>query len=80
MALRDYKNGKSLLENRVGRLLPIGNSKDAIASEVEEQQRRRVLDKVWTSVEKAIGQMRNVLLSQLQDSSRSVEEQEKTLE
>ncbi|PPQ75995.1 hypothetical protein CVT26_005947, partial [Gymnopilus dilepis] len=80
MALRDYKNGKSLLENRAGRLLPIGNSKDAIASEVEEQQRRRVLDKVWTSVEKAIGHMRNVLLSQLQDSSRSVEEQEKTLE
>ncbi|KDR72595.1 hypothetical protein GALMADRAFT_252744 [Galerina marginata CBS 339.88] len=80
MALRDYKKGKFLLENRPGQLIPIENSKDAIASEAAEQQRRRVLDKVWTSVEKAISQMRSVLVLQLQDSSRSVEEQEKTLE
>ncbi|KAF8899761.1 exocyst complex component sec5 [Gymnopilus junonius] len=80
MALRDYKKGKFLLENRPGQLLPTGNSKNAIASEVAEQHRRRILDKVWASVEKAIGQMRSALVSQLQDSNRSVEEQEKTLE
>jgi exocyst complex component 2 len=31
-------------------------------------------------VEKAMGEMRNMLVSQLQDPRRSVEEQEKTLE
>ncbi|KAH9477787.1 Exocyst complex component SEC5B [Psilocybe cubensis] len=80
IALRDYKKGKYLLENRPGQLLPIGNFKDTITADAAEQQQRRILDKVWTSVEKAIAQMRSVLISQLQDSSRSVEEQEKTLE
>jgi len=78
--LRDYKKGKYLLENRPGQLLPIGTPKDAVASKIAEQQQKRVLDKVWNSVEKAMGEMRNVLISQLQDSTRSVEEQEKTLE
>ena len=80
MALRDYKKGKYLLENRPGQLLPIGTLKDAVASKIAEQQQKRVLDKVWSSVEKAMGEMRNMLISQLQDSTRSVEEQEKTLE
>jgi hypothetical protein len=80
MALRDYKKGKYLLENRPGQLLPIGNTKDSAESEIAEQHQRRVLDKVWSTVEKAMGEMRNILISQLQDSSRSVEEQEKTLE
>jgi exocyst complex component 2 len=38
------------------------------------------LNKVWGSVEKAMGEMKKVLVAQLQDSARSVEEQEKTLE
>ncbi|KAF8970220.1 exocyst complex component Sec5-domain-containing protein [Flammula alnicola] len=80
IALRDYKKGKYLLENRPGQLLPIGNAKDNIASEAAGQHQRRVLDKVWNTVEKAMGEMRSILISQLQDSSRSVEEQEKTLE
>lgn len=78
--MRDYKKGKYLLENRPSQLLPIGTTKDNVASEAAEQQRRRVLDKVWVTVEKAMGDMRSVLISQLQDPSRSVEEQEKTLE
>jgi exocyst complex component 2 len=77
--MRDYKKGKFLLESRPGQLLPIG-SKDGQASPAEEQQQRRILDKVWASVEKAMNEMRNTLLSQLQDPSRSVEEQEKTIE
>lgn len=80
MALRDYKKGKFLLESRPGQLLPIGTAKDGQASVAAEQQQKRILDKVWGSVEKAMGEMRNVLVSQLQDPRRSVEEQEKTLE
>lgn len=72
--------GKYLLENRPGQLLPTGNLKDPVAAKIAEQQQKRVLDKVWSSVEKAMGEMRNMLISQLQDSTRSVEEQEKTLE
>ncbi|KAJ7755359.1 exocyst complex component sec5 [Mycena maculata] len=80
IAMRDYKKGKNLLETRPGQLLPIGNAKDGETSAVAEQQQKRILDKVWGSVEKAMGEMRNVLLAQLQDPRRSVEEQEKTLE
>lgn len=80
MALRDYRKGKYLLENRPGQLLPIGNAKDPMSLEVAEQQQRRVLYKIWNIVEKSMGELRRVLISQLQDSSRSVEEQEKTLE
>ncbi|KAJ7096741.1 exocyst complex component sec5 [Mycena belliarum] len=80
VAMRDYKKGKFLLESRPGQLLPIGNAKDGEASLAAEQQQKRILDKVWGSVEKAMGEMRNVLFSQLQNPRRSVEEQEKTLE
>lgn len=78
--MRDYKKGKYLLESRPGQLLPIGTTKDTPATAAAEQQQKRVLDKVWGSVEKAMTEMRNVLYSQLQDSTRSVEEQEKTIE
>jgi len=46
----------------------------------QQQQQKRILNKVWASVEKAMGELRKVLLNQLQDGMRSVEEQEKTLE
>jgi exocyst complex component 2 len=78
--MRDYKKGKFLLESRPGQLLPIGGSKDGQASASAEQQQKRILEKVWGSVEKAMAEMRNVLLSQLQDPSRTLEEQEKTIE
>jgi exocyst complex component 2 len=77
--MRDYKKGKFLLESRPGQLLPIG-TKDGQASAAEEQQQKRILDRVWDSVEKAMTEMKNMLQSQLQDPSRSVEEQEKTIE
>ncbi|KAJ3567835.1 hypothetical protein NP233_g6101 [Leucocoprinus birnbaumii] len=80
VAMRDYKKGKYMLESRSSQLLPVGISKDNAASVAAEQQQKRVLEKVWVSVEKAMGEMRNVLNAQLQDSSRSLEEQEKTLE
>jgi len=80
MALRDYKKGKYLLENRPGQLLPIGNAKDPMSLKAAEHQQRHVLYKVWNMVEKSMGELRKMLMSQLQDSNRSVEEQEKTLE
>jgi exocyst complex component 2 len=77
--MRDYKKGKFLLESRPSQLLPIG-TKDGQTSASAEQQQKRILDKVWGTVERAMGEMRNILISQLQDPNRSVEEQEKTIE
>lgn len=77
--MRDYKKGKNLLESRPGQLLPF-NTKDNQASGNNEQQQKRILEKVWASVEKAMGEMKNVLLSQLQDPTRTLEDQEKTIE
>lgn len=79
-AMRDYKKGKFLLESRPGQLLPIGSTKDGQASATAGQQQKRILDKVWATVEKVMTEMRNDLLAKLQEHSRSVEEQEKTLE
>ncbi|KAJ3732617.1 exocyst complex component sec5 [Lentinula guzmanii] len=95
VAMRDYKKGKLLLDTRPGQLLPISASKDKDKDDkgggtggsrptgptsAEQQQQKRILDKVWGNVEKAMGEMRNVLLGKLRESGRSVEEQEKTLE
>lgn len=79
-ALRDYKKGKMLLETRPGQLLPIGTPNDGQSLAAAEKQQKRILNKVWVTVEKAMGEMRKVLLAKLQDPSRTVEEQEKTIE
>lgn len=76
--MRDYKKGKFMLESRPEQLLPVGNtsSKDSVIPE----QQKRILDKVWSTVEKVMAEMRNLLLVQLQDPSRTVDEHEKTIE
>jgi exocyst complex component 2 len=68
------------METRPGQLLPFSNAKDGQVSASADQQQKRILEKVWGSVEKAMGEMKNALLSQLQDPSRTLEEQEKTME
>ena len=78
--MRDYKKGKFLLESRPNQLLPIGAAKDGQSSASAVVQQKRILDKVWATVERVMTEMRNDLLSKLQEPSRSVEEQEKTLE
>lgn len=79
--MRDYKKGKHLMETRPGQLLPINtNSKDKQVVAAAEQQQKRILEKVWMSVEKAMVEMKKSLTAQLQNASRGVEEQEKTLE
>lgn len=69
-----------MMESRPGQLLPIGSTKDGQASLVAQQQRKRILDRVWSAVERVMSEMRNQLQAKLQEPSRSVEEQEKTLE
>jgi exocyst complex component 2 len=68
------------LENRPGQLLPIGQMKDDVNSLSEQQRQKRILNKVWAIVEKAMANMKKVLVTQLEDSNRSVDEHEKTLE
>lgn len=79
-ALRDYKKGKFMLESRPGQLLPIGTTKDGSSKAAAAQQQKRILDKVWGAVEKAMSEMRSVLLAKLENPARSVDEQEKTIE
>ncbi|KAG5643067.1 hypothetical protein DXG03_001595 [Asterophora parasitica] len=80
VAMRDYKKGKLLLESRPGQLLPSGTPKEGQSAASGDQQHRRILERVWGSVEKAMGEMRNVLISQLQDPTRTLEDHEKTIE
>ncbi|KAI0694957.1 exocyst complex component Sec5-domain-containing protein [Cytidiella melzeri] len=79
-AMRDYKKGKFLLESRPGQLVPIGSTKDGQRSAAAEQQQKRILNKVWSMVERVMGEMRKQLNAKLEEPSRSVDEQEKTLE
>jgi exocyst complex component 2 len=79
VALRDYKKGKFLLESRPGQLLPLPSSNASNIKEAEAKQ-KKILDKVWASVEKAMGELRNSSLALLKDHRRSVEEHEKTIE
>lgn len=78
--MRDYKKGKFMMESRAGQLLPISAPKDSQSAIIAERQQKRILDKVWGTVEKAMGEMRTLLVNQLQESGRPVEDQEKTIE
>ncbi len=69
-----------MLENRPSQLLPIGSMNDEPASIAAQQRQKRILNKVWASVEKAMAELKKVLVTHLQEPSRSVEEHEKTLE
>lgn len=76
-ALRDYKKGKYLLESRPGQLLPSGSN--FTGANVDIQQ-KRIFDKVWGAVEKVMADMRTQMINRLKESSRMVEEHEKTIE
>jgi exocyst complex component 2 len=69
-----------MMESRAGQLLPISAPKDSRSAVIAEQQQRRILDKVWGTVEKAMSEMRTLLLNQLQEPGRPIEEQAKTIE
>ena len=69
-----------MMESRAGQLLPITAPKDSQNAIIAERQQKRILDKVWGTVEKAMGEMRTQLVNQLQEPGRPVEDQEKTIE
>ncbi|EJD54829.1 hypothetical protein AURDEDRAFT_179883 [Auricularia subglabra TFB-10046 SS5] len=77
-AMRDYKKGKFLLDTRPGQLLPGGQVLTDTAD--ANRQQRRIFDKVWTAVEQVMAEMKNLLVSQLKDPARGVDEQEKTID
>ncbi|TDL24651.1 hypothetical protein BD410DRAFT_838154 [Rickenella mellea] len=56
------------------------SSPSASSSISVEAQQKRILDKVWATVERVMGEMKSVLLNQLRETNRAVEEQEKTIE
>lgn len=80
LAIRDYKKGKYILENRPSQLLPLGAMTDDASFFSAQQRQKRILNKVWAIVEKAMADMKGSLVSQLEDPNRSVEEHGKTLE
>jgi len=69
-----------MFESRAGQLLPINVPKDSQNAIIAEQQQKRILDKVWSTVEKAMGEMRTLLVDQLREPGRPIEDQEKTIE
>ncbi|WVF68144.1 hypothetical protein IAT40_002907 [Kwoniella sp. CBS 6097] len=71
-ALREYKKGSFLQTSRTGQLIPGVNA--------SREQQKRVFDKVWSSVEAIMADMRDKLDAGLKDPSRSIEEQERTIE
>lgn len=75
VALRDYKKGKFLLETRPSQLVPV-----TINTATQRRQQRRIIDKVWGTVEKVISDMKIGLLAQLAEPARGIEAQERTIE
>ncbi|KAI9568121.1 exocyst complex component Sec5-domain-containing protein [Boletus coccyginus] len=78
-ALRTYNKGKFLRDSRQGQMIPVESSANGKPDSAASEQ-KRILDKVWSNVEKVMAEMKSLLLSKLQEPSRSVEEQEKTIE
>ncbi|KAH7882412.1 exocyst complex component Sec5-domain-containing protein [Phlebopus sp. FC_14] len=79
-ALRNYNKGKFMLDSRPGQIIPVETAGDGKPEASAEFQQRRILEKVWSNVEKVMGEMKSLLMYKLQEPGRSVEEQEKTIE
>lgn len=75
-ALRDYKKGTFLNTAKSGQLIPGLPANNAH----QREQQKRIFDKVWSSVEKIMEDLRVTLDGHLKDHNRSIEEQEKTVE
>ncbi|KAG9001171.1 hypothetical protein FRB93_012253 [Tulasnella sp. JGI-2019a] len=79
-AMRDYKKGKFLFESKPGQLLPTATGTSAGSQSGAAASEKRIFDRVWKAVEQVMSEMQATLLAQLKEPSRSVEEQEKTIE
>ncbi|KAK4057640.1 Exocyst complex component S5 [Microbotryomycetes sp. JL221] len=76
VALQAYKKGRFILASRPEQLLglPIATTPQ------QQQQQKRIYDKVWGQVEKIIGDLRTTLGKRLRDTKRGLDEIEKTIE
>ncbi|GAA6063763.1 hypothetical protein JCM10212_002715, partial [Sporobolomyces blumeae] len=76
VALAAYKKGRYILASRPAQLLglPIPTTPQ------QQQQQKRIYEKVWGQVEKIVGDLRATLGKRLRDTKRGVEEVEKTIE
>jgi len=74
-----YKRGSNMLDSRPGQVLNL----PAPSNPEELAQQKRIFDKVWLEVEKVVNDFKSKLLAKLatwSDSSKPVEEIEKTIE
>ncbi|KAM0755622.1 hypothetical protein T439DRAFT_295613 [Meredithblackwellia eburnea MCA 4105] len=76
VALQAYKKGRYILASRPAQLLGLPVATTA----QQQQQQKRIYDKVWGQVEKIIGDLRATLGKRLRDTKRGLDEVEKTIE
>jgi exocyst complex component 2 len=78
-ALRDYKKGQFLTKSSSKSASPLPGLPPATTPQQREQH-KRIYDKVWSSVERIMSDMRVKLDKGLKDPNRAIEEQERTIE
>ncbi|GAA5945363.1 hypothetical protein JCM3775_002199 [Rhodotorula graminis] len=76
VALQAYKKGRHILASRPAQLLGL----PVPTTPQQQQQQKRIYDKVWGQVEKIIGDLRATLGKKLRDTKRGLDEVEKTIE
>lgn len=80
VALSAYKKGRYILSSRPAQLLGL----PVPTSQSQQQQQKRIYEKVWGQVEKIVGDLRATLGKRLRDSSTNkrsgLDEVEKTIE
>ncbi|BGO96556.1 Exocyst complex component SEC5 [Rhodotorula toruloides] len=76
VALQAYKKGRYILASRPAQLLGL----PVPTTPQQQQQQKRIYDKVWGQVEKIIGDLRATLGKRLRDTKRGLDEVEKTIE
>ncbi|ORY73403.1 exocyst complex component Sec5-domain-containing protein [Leucosporidium creatinivorum] len=76
VALQAYKKGRYILASRPAQLLGL----PVATTPQQQQQQKRIYDKVWGQVEKIIGDLRATLGKRLRDTKRGLDEVEKTIE
>ncbi|SCV68475.1 BQ2448_596 [Microbotryum intermedium] len=75
VALQAYKQGRYILASRPAQLLGL----PVATTPQQQQQQKRIYDKVWGQVEKIIGDLRATLGKRLRDTRRGLDEVEKTI-
>lgn len=77
-ALSAYKKGRYVADYRAAQLL--GRPATAAISPAQEEQARRIIDKVWNEVERIVGDLRATLNKRLRDPRLPLEDVERTVD